>query len=129
MCGIVGYIGNKKAVPILIGGLKSLEYRGYDSAGVAALTGNDLYLLKRAGKLKILSDELNKQKPAGTVGIGHTRWATHGEPNEINSHPHCSYKNDFVVMVGGSGLYIDAVCNGIDELPDADENLIREVTF
>ena len=101
MCGIVGYIGNKKAVPILIGGLKSLEYRGYDSAGVAALTGNDLYLLKRAGKLKILSDELNKQKPAGTVGIGHTRWATHGEPNEINSHPHCSYKNDFVVVHNG----------------------------
>ena len=101
MCGIVGYIGNKKAVPILIGGLKSLEYRGYDSSGVAVLEGAKLFTLKRAGKLKILADELGKVKPVGTVGIGHTRWATHGEPNEINSHPHCSCKRDFVVVHNG----------------------------
>ena len=84
MCGIVGYIGNKNAADILIEGLRSLEYRGYDSAGIAIIDKRKrLFLLKREGKLKALSDCLIDRRVAGDLGIGHTRWATHGEPNEV----------------------------------------------
>jgi len=89
MCGIVGYLGNKQAYPILIDGLKRLEYRGYDSAGIAILNG-DLNVYKKKGKVKNLVDSIGKKSTAGTIGIGHTRWATHGEPNDINAHPHTS---------------------------------------
>jgi glucosamine--fructose-6-phosphate aminotransferase (isomerizing) len=91
MCGIVGYIGGKKAYPILIKGLSRLEYRGYDSAGVALLTPkNDLNVYKRQGKVQDLVDFVGKSTTVGNVGIGHTRWATHGLPNDINAHPHTS---------------------------------------
>ncbi len=89
MCGIVGYLGNKQAYPILIEGLKRLEYRGYDSAGIAILNG-DLNLYKKKGKVKDLVKSIGGKSTAGTIGIGHTRWATHGEPNDINAHPHTS---------------------------------------
>ncbi|MCP4649120.1 MAG: glutamine--fructose-6-phosphate transaminase (isomerizing) [PVC group bacterium] len=101
MCGIVGYIGKKNAVPILMDGLSSLEYRGYDSAGIAAMDKGQLCMSKRAGKLKILAECLKKNPVKGAIGIGHTRWATHGEPNEINSHPHYSCKSDFVIVHNG----------------------------
>ena len=88
MCGIVGYIGEKPAVAILENGLKRLEYRGYDSAGVAVLNGHGIQMCRTLGKLKALSDALSETPLEGHLGIGHTRWATHGEPSEINSHPH-----------------------------------------
>jgi glutamine---fructose-6-phosphate transaminase (isomerizing) len=87
MCGIVGYIGSKEAQPILVGGLKRLEYRGYDSAGIITV-GDEEVLLRAKGKVSELESKINKSKTTATVGIGHTRWATHGEPSESNAHPH-----------------------------------------
>ena len=95
MCGIVGYVGPRDAAPILIEGLRRLEYRGYDSAGIAVLTDDGkVFIEKKAGKLSNLTDHLNGDAPAGHPGIGHTRWATHGRPNDTNAHPHtdCSGK-------------------------------------
>ncbi len=92
MCGIVGYVGFRDAVDVLIEGLRRLEYRGYDSAGVAVRTGDGLRGLKRAGKLKVLAEALAQSPLSGTVGIGHTRWATHGPPTDENAHPHRSGK-------------------------------------
>ena len=89
MCGIVGYAGQRDAVPILIGGLKRLEYRGYDSAGVAAIGPEGKIDVRRAvGKLANLENLLETKPLAGKIGIGHTRWATHGRPSEENAHPH-----------------------------------------
>ncbi len=102
MCGIVGYIGNRNSATILIKGLRSLEYRGYDSAGIAIIDKRKrLYLLKRAGKFKVLSDCLIDRHVAGHLGIGHTRWATHGEPNEVNAHPHYGNTKNFLVVHNG----------------------------
>lgn len=100
MCGIVGYIGYREAYPLIINGLKRLEYRGYDSTGVAVLNGK-LQLFKRKGKVQDLVDFVGESKPAGSVGIGHTRWATHGEPNDINAHPHTSSSGKFVLIHNG----------------------------
>jgi len=100
MCGIVGYIGKKQAYPILINGLKRLEYRGYDSAGVALINGTTrIYKVK--GKVKDLEKYTEGKDTSGTVGMGHTRWATHGEPNDINAHPHVSCHGNFVVIHNG----------------------------
>ena len=91
MCGITGYIGDREAYPIIINGLKRLEYRGYDSAGVMLFDGNDVNLAKTKGKVSTLEEKVNsKISNIGSVGIGHTRWATHGVPNDVNSHPHVS---------------------------------------
>lgn len=90
MCGIVGYVGNQEAVPILIGGLAKLEYRGYDSAGVAVLQGEKIEVRRSVGKLANLQKSLKEKEVKGMVGIGHTRWATHGKPSEQNAHPHRS---------------------------------------
>ncbi len=100
MCGIVGYIGDKDAYPILIRGLKRLEYRGYDSAGIALLNGN-LNVYKKAGKVSDLEAHVNGEDTSGNIGIGHTRWATHGEPNDINAHPHYSGDGNIVVIHNG----------------------------
>ena len=90
MCGIVGYVGNQEAVPILIGGLAKLEYRGYDSAGVAVLQGEKIAIRRSVGKLVNLQQSLQAKELSGSIGIGHTRWATHGKPSEQNAHPHRS---------------------------------------
>jgi glucosamine--fructose-6-phosphate aminotransferase (isomerizing) len=100
MCGIVGYIGDKEAFPILINGLKRLEYRGYDSAGVALLNG-ETYLYKRKGKVSDLEEFIGTKSVLGNIGMGHTRWATHGEPNDENAHPHASFHNKFIVIHNG----------------------------
>ncbi len=102
MCGIVGYIGNKDAFPILIKGLQRLEYRGYDSAGVALISkeGN-LNVYKKKGKVSDLLDFSKDKDKTGNIGIGHTRWATHGEPNDVNSHPHYSQSKDLVIIHNG----------------------------
>ena len=99
MCGIVGYIGPRKVVPVLTGGLNKLEYRGYDSAGVAYVDGDAMRIVKTKGKLKNLTDILGQVDKAETVGIGHTRWATHGKPSDINAHPHSAGK--FAVVHNG----------------------------
>ena len=102
MCGIVGYIGDKKAYPVLIKGLSRLEYRGYDSAGVALLeTSDKLNVYKRQGKVQDLVAFVEGKSTAGTVGIGHTRWATHGLPNDINAHPHYSGDGKMVLVHNG----------------------------
>jgi len=88
MCGIVGYVGKRPCQEILVEGLKRLEYRGYDSAGVAIQNGTGLHVVKAAGKIRELESRLNREPLAGSVGIAHTRWATHGEPNDNNAHPH-----------------------------------------
>ena len=90
MCGIVGYVGVKNAYPIIIKGLKRLEYRGYDSAGVAIGTKNGISVLKQKGKVADLEVHANGNDTSGLIGIGHTRWATHGAPNQVNAHPHTS---------------------------------------
>jgi glucosamine--fructose-6-phosphate aminotransferase (isomerizing) len=90
MCGIVGYIGSKKAAPIIVDGLRRLEYRGYDSAGIAIHDGKGIEIVRTLGKLARLSEALEKRTLEGSTGIGHTRWATHGRPSEVNAHPHSS---------------------------------------
>jgi len=100
MCGIVGYIGNREAYPILIKGLKRLEYRGYDSAGVALLNGKTS-IYKKRGKVSELEDHVQGKDTKSTIGIGHTRWATHGEPNDLNAHPHHSEKGLFTIIHNG----------------------------
>ncbi len=100
MCGIVGYIGNKDAYPILIKGLKRLEYRGYDSAGVALLNG-DMAIYKKKGKVSELEDHVRGKETSSSIGIGHTRWATHGEPSDLNAHPHHSEKGLFTIIHNG----------------------------
>ncbi|HSP87399.1 MAG TPA: glutamine--fructose-6-phosphate transaminase (isomerizing) [Ignavibacteriaceae bacterium] len=101
MCGIVGYIGEKNSVPILINGLKRLEYRGYDSAGIGILSNKKSIVIKNKGKVSLLEDRIERSNFSGNIGIGHTRWATHGVPNETNAHPHFnSSKNLFVIHNG-----------------------------
>jgi len=100
MCGIIGYIGSKPARNIIINGLKRLEYRGYDSAGMALVNG-ETKIFKCKGRVKDLEEMVNKSSFNGTTGMGHTRWATHGEPNELNAHPQVSYKGNFVVVHNG----------------------------
>ncbi|HKK38260.1 MAG TPA: glutamine--fructose-6-phosphate transaminase (isomerizing), partial [Cryomorphaceae bacterium] len=102
MCGIVGYIGTKKAYPILIKGLKRLEYRGYDSAGIATLEKDELRIVKQKGKVAGLEEKVHQgDEMIGTVGIGHTRWATHGPPNDVNSHPHESEDGNMAIIHNG----------------------------
>ena len=100
MCGIVGYIGNRAAYPIIIQGLKRLEYRGYDSAGIALLN-SELHLTKTKGKVADLEAKAQQDKRSGTLGIGHTRWATHGIPNDVNAHPHTSNSGRLVLVHNG----------------------------
>ncbi|RDY25546.1 glutamine--fructose-6-phosphate transaminase (isomerizing) [Romboutsia weinsteinii] len=101
MCGIVGYLGNRQATEVLIEGLSKLEYRGYDSAGVAVNTGNELEIRKFKGRLAVLAEDLEKNPIAGGLGIGHTRWATHGAPSDVNSHPHFNMDKTIAVVHNG----------------------------
>ncbi|UCC27106.1 MAG: glutamine--fructose-6-phosphate transaminase (isomerizing) [Gemmatimonadales bacterium] len=101
MCGIVGYLGHEEAAPVLLEALRRLEYRGYDSAGIAVLNGKGVATVKRAGKIAQLETALNGYAPRGTVGIAHTRWATHGPPNEVNAHPHMSSDGEIALIHNG----------------------------
>ena len=102
MCGIVGYIGHREAYPIILKGLRRLEYRGYDSAGIALFDGNQINLSKTKGKVDALEARVSKEiSTVGGLGIGHTRWATHGVPNDVNSHPHYSNSGDLVIIHNG----------------------------
>jgi glucosamine--fructose-6-phosphate aminotransferase (isomerizing) len=101
VCGIVGYLGHEEAAPVLLEALRRLEYRGYDSAGIAVLNGKGVATVKRAGKIAQLETALNGYAPRGTVGIAHTRWATHGPPNEVNAHPHMSSDGEIALIHNG----------------------------
>lgn len=101
MCGIVGYIGTKNCVPILIEGLKRLEYRGYDSAGIGVVKNNGVKVIKNKGKVSLLERKILSEKLSATIGLGHTRWATHGEPNEINAHPHTNEDGTLFLIHNG----------------------------
>ncbi len=101
MCGIIGYTGSKPCVPILMDGLHRLEYRGYDSAGLAVQENGKLRVIKDAGKIAVLEALVQKSPPSGTTGIAHTRWATHGEPNQVNAHPHVDHDGHFAVVHNG----------------------------
>ncbi len=101
MCGIIGYVGNRDVVPVIIGGLKKLEYRGYDSAGIAVVNGNGVEVVRAEGKLSNLEAKLPEHNLKGSFGMGHTRWATHGKPNENNAHPHRDCTGQVVVIHNG----------------------------
>jgi len=101
MCGIVGYIGHKQAVPVLLEGLKKLEYRGYDSSGIAVLEESGIRIVKSVGKLAVLEEKISNRTFRSNIGIGHTRWATHGRPSDKNAHPHMDCHGDFVVVHNG----------------------------
>ena len=137
MCGIVGYIGHRQAYPIIMKGLQRLEYRGYDSAGIALYDGKNLNLSKTKGKVADLKTRLEQEIPTtGTLGIGHTRWATHGEPNDVNSHPHYSNSGNLVIIHNGiienyEPLKKELIKRGYTFTSDTDTevlvNLIEEV--
>ncbi len=101
MCGIIGYSGPKNPLPILINGLSRLEYRGYDSSGIAILDGANLIVEKKEGKLQVLKDHLEGKHFNGNIGVGHTRWATHGVPSDLNAHPHTDNKKEFAIIHNG----------------------------
>ena len=101
MCGIIGYIGNKSAQDIIVKGLKRLEYRGYDSAGIATMEANKLVVTKTSGKVTDLISSIPNDRHKGNIGIGHTRWATHGEPNSKNAHPHFDESRKFTLVHNG----------------------------
>ena len=109
MCGIVGYIGDRDATDFLLEGLRRLEYRGYDSAGIAILKGNDLDVRKSGGRIKNLADKLESSPLEGPAGIGHTRWATHGPATDENAHPH--FGGDQIVAIVHNGVIESPVPN------------------
>src|SRR3954470_19444216 len=127
MCGIVGYVGSQQAAPLLLEGLGRLEHRGYDSAGIAVLgprRESRLRVAKKAGRVRDLVDALPKRF-AGKVGVGHTRWATHGPANDVNAHPHTDTKGDVAIMHNGiidnaAVLRADLAEAGVDLVSDTD---------
>jgi glucosamine--fructose-6-phosphate aminotransferase (isomerizing) len=129
MCGIVGYIGPRDATPIIVNGLKRLEYRGYDSAGVAVLNQGQIEVRRDAGKLSQLVDLLAKSPIQGAPGIGHTRWATHGAPNAKNAHPHLGQTKRVVVVQNGIvenflELKDELIAEGVEFQSDKDTETI-----
>ena len=129
MCGIVGYVGTKKAVPVLIDGLKKLEYRGYDSAGISIIQENEIVISKDKGRVNNLESLLDNSKLESTIGIAHTRWATHGKPSKINSHPHLDNSEKISVVHNGiienyADIKIFLMDNGYKFLSDTDTEVI-----
>ncbi len=129
MCGIVGYVGYQDATPIILNGLKRLEYRGYDSAGLAVLQGNDIEVRRDVGKLSVLTHLIQEQPVSGYLGIGHTRWATHGEPNVRNAHPHMGMTGDVVIVHNGIvenflELRDELVLEGVEFTSETDTEVI-----
>lgn len=129
MCGIVGYIGKEQAWPVIIKGLKRLEYRGYDSAGIALASSNGITAYKKAGKVSVLEEFANGQDQSGTVGIGHTRWATHGEPSDRNAHPHLSGNERLAIVHNGiienyAIIKETLISNGHNFLSDTDTEVL-----
>jgi glutamine---fructose-6-phosphate transaminase (isomerizing) len=131
VCGIVGYIGRRDAIPVLLEGLRSLEYRGYDSAGLAVIYRNKLQITKTAGRVQDLRDRVNDRAKA-TIGIGHTRWATHGEPNDVNAHPHTDAAGRIAIVHNGiienAEQLRDALANrGVKLVSDTDTEALAHM--
>ncbi len=132
MCGIVGYLGSNHAAPVLLSKLRVLEYRGYDSAGVAVIEGGRLNVLKAVGKLNNLEMLLQKERPVATVGIGHTRWATHGSPTDANAHPHVNQSGTLAVVHNGiienySELKTTLIEKGFEFVSDTDTEVVAHL--
>src|SRR5215470_8198673 len=132
MCGIVGYIGKRDATPVLVEGLHRLEYRGYDSAGVAVLHRGRLQVTKTAGRVQDLRDRLGAKQTKATIGIGHTRWATHGEPNDANAHPHTDTQHRVAVVHNGiienaETLRAQLVASGVHFASDTDTEALAHM--
>ena len=133
MCGIVGYIGKREAYPILIKGLKRLEYRGYDSAGVALINESDhLNVYKTKGKVSMLEDYCSDKDVSGMVGIAHTRWATHGEPSSQNAHPHYSSSKNLAIIHNGiienyASLKKNLISKGVVFRSDTDTEVLVQL--
>ena len=133
MCGIVGYIGNREAYPILIKGLKRLEYRGYDSAGAALVNQNgELSVYKTKGKVSDLETFCQDKDITGSVGIAHTRWATHGEPSSLNAHPHYSESKNLAIIHNGiienyADLKKKLISDGVHFRSDTDTEVIVQL--
>ena len=132
MCGIVGYIGSKTSTEIILDGLQRLEYRGYDSAGIAVLQGGEIAIRRAVGKLHNLRSTVTSSPTNGHIGIGHTRWATHGEPTEYNAHPHLSMHGDFVVVHNGIvenylELRSDLKAEGVEFRSETDTEVIVQL--
>ena len=132
MCGIVAYIGTNEALPILVGGLKKLEYRGYDSSGVALIDNGTIKTVKASGKIKELEDKLKVNPPKGTIGIAHTRWATHGAPTVENAHPHMSYNGRISIVHNGiienyASLKAKLISDGIKFQSETDTEVVAHL--
>ena len=132
MCGIVAYIGTNEALPILVGGLKKLEYRGYDSSGVALIDNGTIKTVKASGKIKELEDKLKVNPPKGTIGIAHTRWATHGAPTVENAHPHMSYNGKISIVHNGiienyASLKAKLISDGIKFQSETDTEVVAHL--
>ena len=124
MCGIVGYVGKRDATPVLVEGLHRLEYRGYDSAGLATVNRGRLQITKTAGRVQDLRDRLEqkgKREQKSAIGIGHTRWATHGEPNDANAHPHTDAQQRIAVVHNG-------IIENADQLRDQDPAVAAQLS-
>ena len=129
MCGIVGYIGTRNATPLILDGLQRLEYRGYDSAGIAVTDNGKISLRRDVGKLSNLRNKIEHDPISGPIGIGHTRWATHGAPVEHNAHPHVSMDGEFVVVHNGIvenyvELREELTAEGVEFKSDTDTEVI-----
>jgi len=139
MCGIVGYFGKRNAAEILVDGLRRMEYRGYDSAGVACLHDGEIGVVKNPGKIKALREKVDASALDSmlhaTLGIGHTRWATHGEPNEVNAHPHLDASGHFVMVHNGiienyKEIKAGLAQHGIECVSDTDsEALVQLIAY
>ncbi|MBQ1823594.1 MAG: glutamine--fructose-6-phosphate transaminase (isomerizing) [Fibrobacter sp.] len=132
MCGIVAYIGQKDALPMLIGGLKKLEYRGYDSSGVALIDNGKINVVRASGKIKALEDKLKVTPLTGHTGIAHTRWATHGAPTEENAHPHCSFDGKISIVHNGiienyASLKAKLMAEGIKFTSETDTEVVAHL--
>ena len=132
MCGIVGYIGQNEALPVLVGGLKKLEYRGYDSSGVALIDNGKIEVVRASGKISALEDKLKTHPVSGTIGIAHTRWATHGAPTEANAHPHMSFDGKISIVHNGiienyAALKAKLISEGIQVKPETDTEVVAHL--
>ena len=132
MCGIIGYVGSDEVVPVILDGLRRLEYRGYDSAGMAVLAPDAIQILRAEGKLRNLEQLAYQQPLHGTTGVGHTRWATHGAPTEANAHPQIDTDGEIAVVHNGilenyAALRRELPDDGVELSSDTDTELIAQL--
>ena len=132
MCGIIGYVGSDEVVPVILDGLSRLEYRGYDSAGMAVLGADGIRILRAEGKLRNLEQRAYQEPLHGTTGVGHTRWATHGAPTEANAHPQVDAAGDIAVVHNGilenyASLRRELLEKGVELTSDTDTELIAQL--